>query len=108
MAAKDLVQSQIDDILKLSCINTAEQMAVKVKCALWQVYYVCKQHGVKPLKPKEFRIRLSQPPSLIASKVRDAAANISEISAALKRPPALYSNSSPYGIANKLHQGQIF
>jgi len=104
MAKKKLDEAQVDYIIENHLEQTAQQMAVKLKCALWQVYSVCAENSIKPLKPKHFIMRLSSPPDLLSNNLRVASKTTKQISRELLRPPALYSNSSPYGIASELHK----
>lgn len=103
MAYKKIEQSQVDYILDNYQEQTAEQLAVKVKCPLWQVYDVCKKNNVKPIKPKDFRKSLSAAPDLLTRR-RRSHTRVLIPAGEFKRPPAIYTNSSPYGIADKLHR----
>jgi len=101
---KDLADWQINLIKNNASTNTAEQLAVRAKTSLNKVYAVCAENKVKTLTSKQFKEALAHHrhiSHIIISKNQQP-------SEPYIRPPAIYSNISPYGIATQLHQSKMF
>jgi len=100
---KNLQPWQINVIVRDHATNTAEQIAVKAKCTLAKVYEVCTDKKIKCLSPKQFKEGLNNEriAKIIVLPREKPIQN-------WQRPPAEYSNSSPFGIATQLHQGKMF
>jgi hypothetical protein len=90
-------------ILRDHATNTAEQIAVRAKTTVHNVYQLCRDNNVSPMKPSAFNKALNA-----AKPFSKHTPLPSLVAAAIKRPAAIYTNRSPYGIATELHQGKIF
>jgi hypothetical protein len=91
-------------ILQKHADHTAEQLAIKAKCKLQQVYHILAKEDKKAMKPSAFyaALKSTTPIRKHVPYTPDAPKKM------INRPPAVYNNRpSPYGIANELHNQKL-